>query len=108
MHSPRGSEYPNSRVLGPQIHTLNGFWTLKPYYLGTWTLRVLLMHLLSSRACLGEKLIQAKMGQLVTDVPWPACSLGFRAVCDFGLEASADLVDCACCGDSEIGQHEDA
>ena len=38
--SPRGSEYPNSKVLGPKIHTLNGFWTLKPYYLGTWTLRV--------------------------------------------------------------------
>ena len=35
----RGSEYPNSKVLGPKIHTLNGFWTLKPYYLGTWTLR---------------------------------------------------------------------
>ena len=29
------SEYPNSRVLGPKIHTLSGFWTLKPYYLGT-------------------------------------------------------------------------
>ena len=37
---PRWSEYPNSRVLGPKIHTLNGFWTLKPYYLGTWTLWV--------------------------------------------------------------------
>ena len=37
----RGSEFPNSRVSGPQIHTLNGFGTLKPYYLGTWTLRVL-------------------------------------------------------------------
>ena len=36
---PRGSEYPNSTVLGPEIHTLNGFWTLKPYYVGTWTLR---------------------------------------------------------------------
>ena len=36
---PRGSEYPNSRVSGLKIHTLNGFWTLKPYYLGTWTLR---------------------------------------------------------------------
>ena len=36
---PRGSKYPNSRVLGPKVHTLNGFWTLKPYYLGTWTLR---------------------------------------------------------------------
>ena len=35
---PRGSKYPNSRVLGPKVHTLNGFWTLKPYYLGTWTL----------------------------------------------------------------------
>ena len=35
---PRGSKYPNSRVSAPQIHTLNGFWTLKPYYLGTWTL----------------------------------------------------------------------
>ena len=34
----RGSKYPNSRVLGPKVHTLNGFWTLKPYYLGTWTL----------------------------------------------------------------------
>ena len=38
---PRGSKYPNSRVLGPKVHTLNGFWTLKPYHLGTWTLRVL-------------------------------------------------------------------
>ena len=28
------------KVFGPKIHTLNGFWTLKPYYLGTWTLRV--------------------------------------------------------------------
>ena len=37
---PRGSEYPNSTVLGPKNHTLNGFWKLKPYYLGTWTLRV--------------------------------------------------------------------
>ena len=37
---PRGSEYPNSKVLGPKIYTLNGFWTLKPYYLGTRTLRV--------------------------------------------------------------------
>ena len=36
---PRGSKYPNSRVPGPKIHTLNGFWTLEPYYLGTWTLR---------------------------------------------------------------------
>ena len=35
---PRGSKYPNSRVLGPKIHTLNGCWSLKPYYLGTWTL----------------------------------------------------------------------
>ena len=40
-NSPRGSEYPNSKVSGPQIHTLKGFWTLKPYYLGTWTLKVL-------------------------------------------------------------------
>ena len=37
--NPRGSKYPNSRVLGPKVHTLNGFWTLEPYYLGTWTLR---------------------------------------------------------------------
>ena len=37
--NPKGSEFPNSKVLGPKIHTLNGFWTLKPYYLGTWTLR---------------------------------------------------------------------
>ena len=22
---PRGSKYPNSRVLGPKVHTLNGF-----------------------------------------------------------------------------------
>ena len=36
---PRGSKHPNSRVLGPKAHTLNGSWTLKPYYLGTWTLR---------------------------------------------------------------------
>ena len=40
---PGGSEYPNRKDLnlGPQIHTLNGFRTLKPHYLGTWTLRVL-------------------------------------------------------------------
>ena len=38
---PRGSEYPNSKVLSLKTHTLNGFWTLKPYYLGTWTLREL-------------------------------------------------------------------
>ena len=37
---PRGSKYPNSRVPGPKIHTLSGFWTLKHNYLGTWTLRV--------------------------------------------------------------------
>ena len=30
---PRGSEYPSSKVVGPQIHALIGFWTLKPYYL---------------------------------------------------------------------------
>ena len=36
---PRGTKYPNSRGLDPKIHTLSGFWTLKPYYLGTWTLR---------------------------------------------------------------------
>ena len=35
---PRRSKYPNSRVLGPKLHTLNGFGSLKPYYLGTWTL----------------------------------------------------------------------
>ena len=37
VSSPRGSEYPNSKALGPQIQTLNGFGALKPYYLGTWT-----------------------------------------------------------------------
>ena len=37
---PRGSKYPNSRVLGPKNHTLNGFGDLKPCYLGTWTLWV--------------------------------------------------------------------
>ena len=39
LHKPRGSKYPNSRGLGPKIHTLNGFCNLKPYYLGVWTLR---------------------------------------------------------------------
>ena len=32
---PRGSEYPNSKVLAPKIHTPKGYWTLRPYYLGT-------------------------------------------------------------------------
>ena len=32
--SDRGSEYPNSRVFGPKIHTLSGFWTLKPLLFG--------------------------------------------------------------------------
>ena len=36
---PRESKCPNSRFLGPKIHTLSGFWTVKPHYLGTWTLR---------------------------------------------------------------------
>ena len=34
MLEPRGSEYPNSKVLGPKIHTLNGFWTLKTLLFG--------------------------------------------------------------------------
>ena len=46
--NPSGSEYPNSKVLGPNIHTLSGFWSLKPCYyfdyLGTWTLRVACPH----------------------------------------------------------------
>ena len=29
----------HSTALRPKVHTLNGFGTLKPYYLGTWTLR---------------------------------------------------------------------
>ena len=29
--SPRESEYPDSKVIGPKIHALNGFWALKPY-----------------------------------------------------------------------------
>ena len=32
-------QYPNSTVLGCKIHTLNGFWSLNPYCLGTWTLK---------------------------------------------------------------------
>ena len=35
---PRGSKYPNSRVSGTKNHSEYGFWDLKPYYLGTWTL----------------------------------------------------------------------
>ena len=35
----RGSEYPNRKVVGHQIHILNGCWTLKPDYFRTWTLR---------------------------------------------------------------------
>ena len=31
---PRGSEYPNSKVLGPKIHTLNGFWGLEALLFG--------------------------------------------------------------------------
>ena len=45
-------EDPNTQIvrfLGPKIHTLSGFvWTLKPYYLGTWTLRVLQQQKLNS------------------------------------------------------------
>ena len=26
-------------VLGPKIHDLSGFWALKPYDFGSWTLR---------------------------------------------------------------------
>ena len=40
MLLPTGSKYPNSRVLGPKIHILKGCGTMKPYYLGTWTLRI--------------------------------------------------------------------
>ena len=35
---PRGSKHPNSRVSGTKNHSEYGFWDLKPYYLGTWTL----------------------------------------------------------------------
>ena len=35
--SPEGPSTQIIRFLGPKIHS---FWTLKPYYLGTWTLRV--------------------------------------------------------------------
>ena len=30
----RGSKYPNSRVLGPRIHALNGFWGLETLLFG--------------------------------------------------------------------------
>ena len=36
---PRGSMHPNSSGLIAKIHDLNGFRTLRSYYLGTWTLR---------------------------------------------------------------------
>ena len=36
---PEGSEDPNNTLLGPKHYTINGIWTLKPYYLGPWTLR---------------------------------------------------------------------
>ena len=35
------TEGPSTQIIRfqvPKIHTLNGFWTLEPYYLGTWTL----------------------------------------------------------------------
>ena len=36
---PEGPSTQTGKVLGPKIHTLNGFWSLKPYFWGTWTLR---------------------------------------------------------------------
>ena len=38
---PLGSKYPNSRVSRSKNHSEYGFWDLKPYYLGTWTLWVI-------------------------------------------------------------------
>ena len=46
--------YPNSGVSGPKIHTLNGFWTLKHCYLGTWTLWDCFKHGLC-KGCRGPK-----------------------------------------------------
>ena len=36
---PEGSKDPNNRVLGPKYYRIHGIWTLKPSYLGPWTLR---------------------------------------------------------------------
>ena len=38
---PRGSRNSNKRVSGPKYYNLNGIWDLKPYNLGSWTLRVM-------------------------------------------------------------------
>ena len=67
--NPRGSEYPNSKVLGPKIHTLNGFWTLKPYYLGTWTLRASASSCVTSIFC-----TSLRVHVLNYYILWPQCS----------------------------------
>ena len=84
---PRGSKHPNSRVLGPKIHTLNACWTLKPYYLGTWTLReslksiwdpdseVVQAAILRSLSCKGARLsLAAWMEQLNDERVDSTCS----------------------------------
>ena len=37
-------------ALGPNYCNINGIWALKPYYLGTWTLRVIKVKDLGLRA----------------------------------------------------------
>ena len=32
---------PNNGVVGPEYYNMNGIWSLKPYYWGPWTLRVI-------------------------------------------------------------------
>ena len=41
---PQGSKHPNNMVLGPKYYNMKCIWTLKPYYLGPWTLRDLEDH----------------------------------------------------------------
>ena len=46
MGTIQGFKDPNDRVLGPKYHNINGIWDLKPYYLGPWTFRVMVLGLM--------------------------------------------------------------
>ena len=44
-YSPKGPRTQITGFEGPNAYNINGIWALKPYYLGPWTLRVVIMSL---------------------------------------------------------------
>ena len=69
---PSGSKNPHTGVFGPKYYNIAGIWALKRYYLGPWTLRVMLTDQSDNSIC-----SQASSKGLYIGVIWGLC-LGFR------------------------------